>query len=89
MVYRLTILSAILLAGAGFTFPALAAGEQAESFKGVCNSGILTSQPLNYGTLSERDGVQVVTSGMSGKDYLAMMKRARAAHLKLGPDGSR
>lgn len=87
MVYREAILSAILLAGARVTIPAYAAGEQAESFNGTCSSGILTSHPLNYGTRSESDGVQVVANGMREKEYLAAMQRARAAHLTLGSDG--
>lgn len=87
MIYRLAVLSTILMAGMRFAIPAYGAGDQAWVFKGTCSSGILTSHPLNYGTLSESDGVQVVASGMSGKDYHAAMERARAAHLTLGSDG--
>jgi hypothetical protein len=87
MIHRVAILSAILLAGAGLAIPVYAVREQAEAFAGTCSSGSLTSHPLNYGTLSESDGVQVITRGMSGKEYLAAMQRARAAHLTLGSDG--
>jgi hypothetical protein len=58
MIYRVAIRSTILLAGMGFTIPAYAAAEKAGVLKGTCSSGILTSHPVNYGTLSESDGVQ-------------------------------
>lgn len=88
MVYRAAILSTILLVSMGLNTPAYAAGHNSWVFKGACSSGNLTSHPLNYGTLSESDGVQTgVANGMSGKDYLALMRRARAAHLTLGTDG--
>ncbi len=87
MAHRAAILSIVLLAAARFTVLAQAAPEQAESYKGKCSSGILTSQPLNYGVLRESDGVQVVTNGMNGQDFAAVMKRAKAAHLTLGSDG--
>ena len=88
MVYRAAILSTILLVSMGLNTPAYAAGHNSWVFKGACSSGNLTSHPLNYGTLSESDGVQTgVANGMSGKDYLAVMQRARAAHLTLGTDG--
>jgi hypothetical protein len=87
MVYRVVILNTILLAGVGSTIPKCAGGEEAESFKGTCSSGLLTSHPLNYGTISESDGVRVAAKDMSGEDYLAVVKRAKAAHLTLGSDG--
>jgi hypothetical protein len=87
--YRVAILSTILLAGMGFTIPAYAAAEKAGVLKGTCSSGILTSHPVNYGTLSESDGVQTgAASGrMNTKDYLALMKRVRDSHMTLGADG--
>jgi hypothetical protein len=89
MIYRVAIRSTILLAGMGFTIPAYAAAEKAGVLKGTCSSGILTSHPVNYGTLSERDGVQTgAASGrMNTKDYLALMKRVRDSHMTLGVDG--
>jgi hypothetical protein len=87
MVYRAAIWGTALLAAIGLTAPAHAVGEAAQAFRGTCSSGALTSHPLNYGTISESDGIQVVANGMSGKDYLEAMKRARASHLTLGADG--
>lgn len=86
MVYRLVILGTILLAS---TVQARAETPDAYTFKGACSSGALTSHPLDYGTISESDGVQVMPSSgmMSTRDYSALMKRAKAAHLTLGSDG--
>ena len=53
MIYRVAIRSTILLAGMVFTIPTYAAAEKAGVLKGTCSSGILTSHPVNYGTLSE------------------------------------
>lgn len=89
MIYRVAILSTILIAGVGFAVPAYAAGRKVWTLKGACSSGNLTSQPHDYGTLSESDGVQTgAASGMMPtKDYFALMKRAKAAHQTLGADG--
>jgi hypothetical protein len=79
MIYRVTILSTILLAGMGFTIPAYAAGNKSWVFKGTCSKG----------NIAESDGVQTgADSGtMSTKAYFALMKRAKAAHQTLGADG--
>jgi hypothetical protein len=76
MIYRAAVLSTILMAaGMGFTIPAYA---EAWTVKGTCSKG----------NIAQSDGVQTgVANGMSGKDYLALMQRARAAHLTLGSDG--
>jgi hypothetical protein len=76
MIYRAAVLSTILMAaGMGFTIPAYA---EAWTVKGKCTKA----------NIAESDGVQTgVANGMSGKDYLALMQRARAAHLTLGSDG--
>jgi hypothetical protein len=89
LIYRIAILGTILIAGGGFTVPASAAGHRASIFKGTCSSGELTSQPHTYGTFSESDGVQTGAANgmMATKDYFALMKRAKAAHLTLGADG--
>lgn len=79
MIHRAAILSTILMTGMGFTLPTYAAGQKSWAFKGTCSKG----------NIAESDGVQTGTaSGMtSTKDYSALMKRARAAHLTLGSDG--
>jgi len=76
MIYRAAVLSTILMAaGMGFTIPAYA---EAWTVKGKCTKA----------NIAESDGVQTgVANGMSGKDYLALMQRARAAHFTLGSDG--
>jgi hypothetical protein len=75
MIFRVAVLSTILMAGMGFTIPAHA---EAWTIKGTCSKG----------NIAESDGVQTgVANGMSGNDYLALMKRARVAHLTLGSDG--
>ena len=76
MIYRAAVLSIILMAaGMGFTIPAHA---EAWTVKGTCSKA----------NIAESDGVQTgVANGTGGKDYLALMKRARAAHLMLGSDG--
>jgi hypothetical protein len=76
MINRAAVLSIILMAvGIGFTIPAHA---EAWTFKGTCSKA----------NIAESDGVQTgVANGMSGKDYLALMKQARAAHRTLGSDG--
>jgi hypothetical protein len=76
MIYRAAVLSAILLAS---TISAHAAEQKGWSFKGTCSNG----------NISESDGVQtgMGSGSVSTKDYFAVMKRARAAHLTLGTDG--
>jgi hypothetical protein len=51
----------------------------AHSFKGTCSNA----------NVSESDGVQArpANGQMSTKDYMALMKRVRESHLKLGSDG--
>jgi hypothetical protein len=79
VVYRIAVLCAIFLAGLGFMNPAYGAGQESWVFKGTCSKG----------NIAESDGIQTgAASGMMlTKDYLALMKRARAAHLTLGSDG--
>lgn len=84
MIYRTAILSVTLLTS---VIRANAAAPDAYVFKGTCRSGTLTSHPLNYGTLSESDGVNVRANAMNGADFAALMKRVRATHLTLGSDG--
>jgi len=75
MIYRVAVLSTVLMAGMGITIPANA---EAWTVKGKCTKA----------NIAESDGVQTgVAIGMSGKDYLALMQRARTAHLTLGSDG--
>ena len=75
MIYRMAVLSTILMASIGFAIPAHA---EAWTLKGTCSKGNIT----------QSDGVQTgVANGMSGKNYLALMQRARAAHLTVGSDG--
>ena len=67
MIDRAVVLGTILMAGLGFTIPAYA---EAWTVKGACSKG----------NIAQSDGVQTgVANGMSGKDYLALMQRARAA----------
>jgi len=79
MIYRAAILSIVLLAGMNFTIPAHAARGQSWVFKGTCSKG----------DIAQSDGVQTgAASGMMNtKDYFALMKRAKSAHLTLGSDG--
>jgi hypothetical protein len=79
MIYRVAMLSTILLAGMGFAIPAYAAGQKSLVFKGTCSKG----------NIAESDGVQTgAASGMmNAKAYFALMKRAKAANLTLGEDG--
>ncbi len=78
MGYRVAVLRVILLVGMGATIPANAAVSKSWIFKGTCSKG----------NIAESDGVQrAPTGGMSTKDYFALMKRAKAAHLSLGSDG--
>ena len=73
--YRAAILGTIFIAAwMGFTIPASA---QAWTIKGTCSTA----------AIAESDGVQTGTNGVSGKDSLSLMQRARAAHLTLGSDG--
>ena len=75
MIYRAAIVSTIFMASLGFATPAYA---EAWTVKGTCSKA----------NIAESDGVQTESAnGMSGKDYLALMQRARAAHLTLGSDG--
>jgi hypothetical protein len=70
---------AIVLLLALLTFTGAARGQRiAHAFKGTC-----------AGNISESDGVQArpANGQMSTKDYMALMKRARESHLKLGSDG--
>jgi hypothetical protein len=79
MIYRVAFLSTILVAAIGLTIPAYAAGNKSLVYKGTCSSG----------SIAESDGVQTgAASGtMNTKAYLALMKRASAAHLTLCSDG--
>jgi hypothetical protein len=78
MIYRVAVLSAILLAGMGFTMPAYAAGHK-WVLQGTCSKS----------SIAESNGVQArpANGEMSTKDYLALMKRVRDAHQSLGADG--
>lgn len=78
-IYRMAVLSAILLAALAATVPAYGATQESWVFKGTCSKG----------NIAESDGVQTGAAGgaMRTSDYLALMKRARAAHLTLGADG--
>jgi hypothetical protein len=78
MIYRVAILNTILLATIG-SIQAYAEGNKSSVFKGTCSTG----------SIAESDGVQTgAASGrMNSKDYFALMKRAKATHMKLGPDG--
>jgi hypothetical protein len=78
MIYRVAILNTILLATIG-TIAAHAEGNKSSVFKGTCSTG----------SIAESDGVQTgAASGtMNTKAYFALMKRAKAAHQKLGADG--
>lgn len=75
MICRTVVLSTILIGGMGCAIPA---HSEAWTVKGTCSKG----------NIAQSDGVQTgAANGMSGKDYLALMQRARAAHLTLGSDG--
>jgi hypothetical protein len=74
MTYRTVVFSFILFA-MGLTN---SAHGEAWTIKGSCNNA----------SIAQSDGVQTgAKNGMSGKDYLALMKRAKASHLTLGSDG--
>lgn len=75
MIYRVAVLTCILLASASSAY---AAGQKGWSFRGTCD-----------GNISQSDGAQTgAGSGtMSTKDYFALMKRARESHMTLGADG--
>jgi len=75
MIYRMAVLSTVLMASIGFAIPAHA---EAWTLKGTCSKG----------NIAKSDGVQTgAANGMRGKDDLALMQRATAAHLTLGSDG--
>jgi hypothetical protein len=75
MICRAMALSTILIGGMGFAVPSHA---EAWAVKGRCSKG----------NIAQSDGVPTgAANGMSGKDYIALMQRARAAHLTLGSDG--
>jgi hypothetical protein len=76
MIYRVAILSTILMTGMGFTLPAYAAGQKSWVFKGTCSKG----------SIAESDGVKP-DLGPGNTRWLAVVQRAKAAHLTLGTDG--
>ncbi len=64
------------MAGMGFTLPAYASGQKSSIFKGTCSKG----------SIAESDGVKP-DLGLGNTKWLAVVKRAKAAHLTLGADG--
>jgi hypothetical protein len=76
MIYRTAILSTILLAAIGFTIQAHAAGQKSWVLEGTCSKG----------NIAESDGVKP-DLGPGNTRWLAVVQRAKAAHLTLGTDG--
>lgn len=97
-IYRVAVLSAILLTGAGFTSSAGAqtSPQKEATFQGVCRASDDVAMPnpsTTYGTISESDGVKKVpnmgteSSMVDPKLWDAAIAEAKATGMRLGADG--
>jgi len=75
MIYRVAVLSTILLAGAACTIPLCAAGQKAQPPKITQK---VTFQGSCKGSIADSDGIPVITALTPPRDILALAQRLRA-----------
>jgi hypothetical protein len=94
MVYRMAVLSAILLAGAACTIPACAAGQKARPPTAAPRAQLpkitrkVTFQGSCKGTISDSDGVPAITASTLPSEQFALMQRLGADGKHLTLDGA-